>query len=124
MRGNRYPAAGKVRVTLNVNFKSIIRSVFLDSDLYEDKEQFHALDSIIFWWCKLVTMEGENLKMKMLVALEVENFKSFRGFHRISPLKSFTAVVGPNGSGKCIHNVPYFEINAILYKATGRHGAL
>ncbi|CAG5045613.1 unnamed protein product [Parnassius apollo] len=30
----------------------------------------------------------------------MENFKSYRGHHRIGPLKSFTAVIGPNGSGK------------------------
>ncbi|CAH2270118.1 jg7655 [Pararge aegeria aegeria] len=32
--------------------------------------------------------------------IDMENFKSYRGRHRIGPLKSFTAVVGPNGSGK------------------------
>ncbi|KAF9805421.1 hypothetical protein SFRURICE_018312 [Spodoptera frugiperda] len=32
--------------------------------------------------------------------IDMENFKSYRGHHRIGPLKSFTAVVGPNGSGK------------------------
>ncbi|XP_063364584.1 structural maintenance of chromosomes protein 1A [Cydia amplana] len=32
--------------------------------------------------------------------IDMENFKSYRGQHRIGPLKSFTAVVGPNGSGK------------------------
>ncbi|CAG9786992.1 unnamed protein product [Diatraea saccharalis] len=41
--------------------------------------------------------------MKMpafLKYIDMENFKSYRGHHRIGPLKSFTAVVGPNGSGK------------------------
>ncbi|XP_048478795.1 structural maintenance of chromosomes protein 1A [Plutella xylostella] len=32
--------------------------------------------------------------------IDMENFKSYRGQHRIGPLKSFTAVIGPNGSGK------------------------
>ncbi|CAB3227359.1 unnamed protein product [Arctia plantaginis] len=32
--------------------------------------------------------------------IDMENFKSYRGRHRIGPLKCFTAVVGPNGSGK------------------------
>lgn len=31
--------------------------------------------------------------------IDMENFKSYRGQHQIGPLKSFTAVVGPNGSG-------------------------
>lgn len=32
--------------------------------------------------------------------IEVENFKSYQGFQRIGPLKNFSAVIGPNGSGK------------------------
>lgn len=35
-----------------------------------------------------------------VVRLEIENFKSYRGFHNIGPFKGFTAVIGPNGSGK------------------------
>jgi recombinational DNA repair ATPase RecF len=35
-----------------------------------------------------------------LVSIEVENFKSYRGFHVIGPFSHFTAVIGPNGSGK------------------------
>lgn len=31
--------------------------------------------------------------------IDMENFKSYSGQHRIGPLKSFTAVIGPNGSG-------------------------
>lgn len=34
-----------------------------------------------------------------LKSIEVENFKSYKGKLTIGPLKSFTAVVGPNGSG-------------------------
>ena len=32
--------------------------------------------------------------------IEVENFKSYKGSQKIGPLKPFTAVIGPNGSGK------------------------
>merc|ERR1712142_1166921 len=32
--------------------------------------------------------------------IEVDNFKSYRGFYHIGPLQPFTAVIGPNGSGK------------------------
>ena len=34
-----------------------------------------------------------------LKQLEIENFKSYKGLVTIGPLQSFTAVVGPNGSG-------------------------
>lgn len=33
--------------------------------------------------------------------IEMENFKSYRGHVVVGPLKQFTAVIGPNGSGKC-----------------------
>ncbi|XP_071531628.1 structural maintenance of chromosomes protein 1A [Panulirus ornatus] len=36
----------------------------------------------------------------ILKYIEVENFKSYRGFYHVGPLKPFTAVIGPNGSGK------------------------
>lgn len=32
--------------------------------------------------------------------IEVENFKSYKGYVSIGPMKRFTAVIGPNGSGK------------------------
>ena len=35
----------------------------------------------------------------ILKYIDVENFKCYRGFQRIGPLKNFSAVVGPNGSG-------------------------
>lgn len=42
-------------------------------------------------------------KMKAILKhIEVENFKSYRGFYHVGPLKPFTAVIGPNGSGKFI----------------------
>ena len=31
--------------------------------------------------------------------IEVENFKSYKNFQSIGPLKNFSAVIGPNGSG-------------------------
>ena len=32
--------------------------------------------------------------------IKVNNFKSYRGYKKIGPLKPFMAVIGPNGSGK------------------------
>ena len=32
--------------------------------------------------------------------LELENFKSYKGFQTIGPFYDFTAIIGPNGSGK------------------------
>merc|ERR1711899_34664 len=32
--------------------------------------------------------------------LEIQDFKSYQGFHKIGPLTPFTAINGPNGSGK------------------------
>lgn len=32
--------------------------------------------------------------------LEVENFKSYKGFQTIGPFCDFTAIIGPNGAGK------------------------
>eukprot|EP00792_Barthelona_sp_PAP020_P004269 TRINITY_DN2009_c0_g1_i1.p1 TRINITY_DN2009_c0_g1~~TRINITY_DN2009_c0_g1_i1.p1 ORF type:complete len:1254 (+),score=225.55 TRINITY_DN2009_c0_g1_i1:54-3815(+) len=32
--------------------------------------------------------------------IEIENFKSYYGNHRIGPFKNFTSIIGPNGSGK------------------------
>ena len=32
--------------------------------------------------------------------IEVDNFKSYRGRQRLGPFKRFTAIIGPNGSGK------------------------
>lgn len=31
--------------------------------------------------------------------IEIDNFKSYRGNVKIGPLKQFSAVIGPNGSG-------------------------
>lgn len=35
----------------------------------------------------------------VLNSIEVDNFKSYKGQYTIGPLKTFTAVIGPNGSG-------------------------
>jgi hypothetical protein len=41
-----------------------------------------------------------NVKMPSnLKYIAVDNFKSYRGYQKIGPLKPFTAVIGPNGSG-------------------------
>lgn len=41
------------------------------------------------------------LKMPaFLKNIEVDNFKSYKGRMTIGPLKGFTAVIGPNGSGR------------------------
>ena len=34
-----------------------------------------------------------------MIRIEMENFKSFKGYHEI-PFTDFTAIIGPNGSGK------------------------
>lgn len=38
-------------------------------------------------------------KAPVLHRIEVENFKSYKGEITIGPLKTFNAVIGPNGSG-------------------------
>lgn len=38
--------------------------------------------------------------------IEVENFKSYRGHVVVGPLKQFTAVIGPNGSGNSKNKGP------------------
>lgn len=43
-------------------------------------------------------MTAEN-EVAFLQFIEMENFKSYRGHVVVGPLKQFTAVIGPNGSG-------------------------
>ncbi|CCW70352.1 unnamed protein product [Phytomonas sp. Hart1] len=45
---------------------------------------------------------GDSLRTRFVISyIEVENFKSYYGQHRIGPFhKTFSAVIGPNGSGK------------------------
>lgn len=38
--------------------------------------------------------------MGYLKYIELENFKSYKGYIKIGPFKAFTAIIGPNGSGK------------------------
>jgi structural maintenance of chromosome 1 len=45
-------------------------------------------------------LEDGHQKPGRLKALEVQNFKSYKGLHSIGPFSDFTAVIGPNGSGK------------------------
>lgn len=33
--------------------------------------------------------------------IELENYKSYKGKQVIGPFSVFTAIIGPNGSGKC-----------------------
>lgn len=42
----------------------------------------------------------DHLKNYYLVALEIVNFKSYKGKHLVGPLTELTAIIGPNGSGK------------------------
>jgi structural maintenance of chromosome 1 len=37
--------------------------------------------------------------MGKLIKIEIENFKSYKGFHVIGPFMNFTSIIGPNGSG-------------------------
>jgi ABC-type uncharacterized transport system ATPase subunit len=39
-------------------------------------------------------------KTGRLLHIEVDNFKSYSGSHKIGPFQDLTAVIGPNGSGK------------------------
>ncbi|KRZ75072.1 Structural maintenance of chromosomes protein 1A [Trichinella papuae] len=40
--------------------------------------------------------------MGFLREIELENFKSYKGYQRIGPFKQFTAIIGPNGSGDAL----------------------
>jgi hypothetical protein len=50
----------------------------------------------------------------VLTSIEVENFKSYKGSVSIGPLKSFTAVIGPNGSGRLFYAVRFFCTSTLL----------
>ena len=39
------------------------------------------------------------LPMGRLHYVEVKDFKSYKGVHKIGPFKRFTAIIGPNGAG-------------------------
>ena len=38
--------------------------------------------------------------MGFMKLLELENFKSYKGHQIVGPFMKFTAIIGPNGSGK------------------------
>lgn len=44
-------------------------------------------------------MGANDEDVAFLKYIEMENFKSYRGHVIVGPLKQFTAVIGPNGSG-------------------------
>lgn len=46
--------------------------------------------------------------------IEIENFKSYRGKICIGSLKQFSAVIGPNGSGKLPFSSNNWSINDVL----------
>ena len=57
--------------------------------------------------------------MGILDRLEIENYKSYRGYQVIGPFRSFTAIIGPNGAGALyykhlVHSVDLDTINAVL----------
>ena len=52
--------------------------------------------------------------MGYLKYIELENFKSYKGSVRIGPFKSFTAIIGPNGSGESI--CVYCELEKLFFK--------
>ena len=43
--------------------------------------------------------------MGILDRLEIENYKSYKGYQVIGPFRCFTAIIGPNGAGKSVRNV-------------------
>uniref|UniRef100_A0A671QIR8 Structural maintenance of chromosomes protein n=1 Tax=Sinocyclocheilus anshuiensis TaxID=1608454 RepID=A0A671QIR8_9TELE len=50
--------------------------------------------------------------MGYLKLIEIENFKSYKGRQIIGPFHKFTAIIGPNGSGKC--NVVFRMLSCLL----------
>ncbi|XP_027176320.1 structural maintenance of chromosomes protein 1 [Coffea eugenioides] len=45
-------------------------------------------------------MPPEKIPPGKILRLELENFKSYKGFQIIGPFYDFTAIIGPNGAGK------------------------
>jgi hypothetical protein len=58
---------------------------------------------ILFSFMTLIANYNLTTMPAVLVSIEVENFKSYKGSVSIGPLKSFTAVIGPNGSGRLVY---------------------
>jgi len=46
--------------------------------------------------------------------IEADNFKSYRGKQKIGPFKKFSAIIGPNGSGK--HRCQLCMLNHLIQK--------
>lgn len=44
-------------------------------------------------------MAEDKEEVAFLKLIEMENFKSYKGHIVVGPMKGFTAVIGPNGSG-------------------------
>ncbi len=71
---------------------------------------FQAIFSSIFRVTKQKKLNANKFKMAYeannpstavtLKYIELENFKSYKGYKKLGPLPSFVAVIGPNGSGK------------------------
>ena len=59
--------------------------------------------------------KSHQLAMGYLKRLELENFKSYKGFQVIGPFKRFTAIIGPNGAGKLLYHSP--KIRSIFLAA-------
>lgn len=49
--------------------------------------------------------------MGYLKLIEIENFKSYKGRQIIGPFHKFTAIIGPNGSGKLCPTVQVAAAN-------------
>lgn len=58
----------------------------------------------------------------VLISIEVDNFKSYKGQYTIGPLKTFTAVIGPNGSGMEIN--PFLFVICNWYNSRSLHDYL
>ena len=54
-------------------------------------------------------------KRGRLEYLEIQDFKSYQGNHKIGPFKDFTAVIGPNGSGAELQNSAEDTVNLAAF---------
>lgn len=53
----------------------------------------------------VIMASGVEKISSFLEFIEIDNFKSYAGKIIIGPLKQFSAVIGPNGSGSKQHSV-------------------
>lgn len=49
--------------------------------------------------------------------LELENFKSYKGLQVVGPFKKFTAIIGPNGTGRRRENEKLIVFNSCAGKS-------